>query len=361
MVRPLRFEIAAVRARIGEVISMDAWAEWARIPHRSAPDAVLRGSEVHSILGIASKSWSPSVFRDPQVVIDLMRDTIAGAGLEPGDIDAAVIVTCTPFEVMLDQDAFRLLRGAGVPDHVVPMVHMAGCAGLARAMATVSRLDAKRVLIVAYTAVSPLMCSPDGEPNPIYLGNGGHPRSSILWASPATFSDGAAAMVLTRCEASAGACFYTRDALDPAVTSGLVEFPGGGALHPPGFAGSTEQSAFGLVSQDVVRYYVEGMRLNHERLLALEPDYVDQVRRIYTHQASPGLVERFRALAVLPPEKVPTHAARLGNLVTPSTMKLLADDLEAGVVGPGDRICVSVVGAGPERGAFIGRIAETVG
>ena len=41
------------------------------------------------------------------------------------------------------------------------------------------------------------------------------------------------------------------------------------------------------------------------------------------------------------------------GLVSASTAKKRHDDLVAGSVASGDLICVSVVGAGPERGAYV--------
>jgi 3-oxoacyl-[acyl-carrier-protein] synthase-3 len=46
-----------------------------------------------------------------------------------------------------------------------------------------------------------------------------------------------------------------------------------------------------------------------------------------------------------------------GNLVTPSTLKLLFDDMGEGKIRAGDKVCFSVVGAGPERGGFITSIS----
>ncbi len=42
-----------------------------------------------------------------------------------------------------------------------------------------------------------------------------------------------------------------------------------------------------------------------------------------------------------------------GNLVSASTAKMLHDDLFRGDIADGDLICASVVGAGPERGAYV--------
>jgi 3-oxoacyl-[acyl-carrier-protein] synthase-3 len=103
----------------------------------------------------------------------------------------------------------------------------------------------------------------------------------------------------------------------------------------------------------VKRYYTGGMLLNHAALETAMPGYVDRVRRIYTHQASPALVDDFARLAGLPPCKAPTNARQFGNLVSASTARMLHDDLCRGDIGNGDLICTSVVGAGPERGAYV--------
>ncbi len=356
-IRELPFALAGLATRIGEVVSIEDWARWARIPHRKEPRA-LDGAEVKRVLQIDGKSWQPELFRDPAVVSALMGAAIERAGLEPGDIDAAIFVTCTPFELMLDQDPFRLLRAAGVPDDVVPWMHMAGCGGLARAAATAARLQAENVLLVAYTAVSPLMTGPGGEPNPIYQHNEVHPDRAILWASPGLFSDAAAAAVLRRSPREAGLSLYTRARLDPPVESPLVRFPGGGALHPPGFAEHTPLAAFGLVSEDVRRFYTQGMIDNHHRLLEARPDLLTSIKRLYTHQAGPALVKAFADQVQLPSELAPSNVRRLGNLVSPCTLVMLDDDLNEGRVEAGDEICVSVVGAGPERGAFVLRVTE---
>ncbi|WP_327341793.1 3-oxoacyl-[acyl-carrier-protein] synthase III C-terminal domain-containing protein [Streptomyces europaeiscabiei] len=52
-------------------------------------------------------------------------------------------------------------------------------------------------------------------------------------------------------------------------------------------------------------------------------------------------------------DQAPSNVRQLGNTVTPSTLALLHADQENGDLAYGDRVCFSVVGSGPERGAFI--------
>jgi 3-oxoacyl-[acyl-carrier-protein] synthase-3 len=350
------YALRSVRTRIGEVLDLAAWAEWAQIPHRGEPGRIVDGALMAQLLGIRSKSWAPEVFRRPETVAALGEAALEAAGWTPDDVDALLLVTCTPYELSLDQDAHRFGRLLGLRDDVPVLLLHAGCAGLARAIAHLGRMTSERVLLLTWNAPSAYMVMPDGRPNPLYRDNTTHPTAELLWFSPALFSDGAAAATLERRPEAQGVRFYTRDARDfdgqGPFHDPLVVYPGGGALHPPGSPQSLPMSAFGMHGPAIQRYYTEGMLANGRALESLAPDHVDRVARIYTHQASPRLIHGFLARSGLPLEKVPRNCERLGNLVSVSTLRLLDEDLAAGRVRPGDTMCFSVVGAGPERGAF---------
>jgi 3-oxoacyl-[acyl-carrier-protein] synthase-3 len=64
------------------------------------------------------------------------------------------------------------------------------------------------------------------------------------------------------------------------------------------------------------------------------------------------MVKNFKEIAQITDAKAPSNAAELGNLVSPCTLKLFHDDVMDETVSEGDEVCFSVVGAGPERGAF---------
>lgn len=354
--RALPYEIAGLSTLIGRVLTIAEWAEAARIPNR-AGGGTMSGELVERILGIAGKSWDPRTFADLGRVTQTAREALLSAEVEPRDIDALIVVTCSAYEIMLDQDAFRLARELQLPDEVIPVQIGAGCAGLARAAALAARMDARQALIITYNAPSRITGDLDGGVNPIYLRNDTHPLGRSLWASAGIFSDGAAAMVLRRQADDPGLVLYSRDSQSfgdgPGFTDPLIHHFGGGSARPYGTPGAAELACYGMNGPQVRRYYTEGMMLNHAALEAARPGYVDRVRRIYTHQASPALVDAFADLAGLPAGKAPTNARRFGNLVSASTAKMLHDDLYAEQVDPDDLVCVSVVGSGPERGAFI--------
>lgn len=357
--RSLKFSIAGVSALVGRTLSVDEWAQEFQIPNRKVPGTYLTGEDVHRITGIEAKSWDPERFRDFSSIVEVGRAALRAAQLTPAQIDAVIVATATPYEVQLDSDGFRLLRRLRIPDHVAPFQLAAGCAGMARAMALTAQLDARRILIVTYEVSSLYMTSP------VYRYNTSHPLRDVLWMSPAIFSDGAAAMVLCRDEDADGCVVYSRDSLafgdglgfeDP-----LIHFPGGGGLHPPGTPHSEELACFGMAGEQTKRYYAQGMMLNHKNLSHHRPDYLQNVKRIYTHQASPRLVEgfidEFSSQYGIDKNRFGTNTRQYGNLVIPSTIKMLRDDLDGAVVGRSDQVCFTVVGAGPERGAFILPIA----
>ena len=351
----IKLAISGVSSYVADPITIDDWAVEYKVPDRQEAGKYLDGVMVEKILGIKSKSWAPDLFKDPEIVLKTARSAMAKAHVTAGEIDAAIIVTCSPFQVQLDQDAFFLLKNLGLKDSVVPILLGAGCAGMARAIALASQLSGKTFLVVSYS-LSSLYTQ-----TPVYKGNTAHPLGKSLWMSAALFSDGASAIVLRKTEEPCGYSFYSRDSLSFGEEGGfddpLIHYYGGGALVPPGTSTCDQLSCFAMSGSKIKEYYVKGMTLNHCQLSAHQPDYLNYTRKIYTHQASPVLTNSFIDKLVndynIDREKIGINVVKYGNLVATSTIKLLDDDLNAGAIEWGDKICISVVGAGPERGAFI--------
>ena len=347
--------ITGVSSFVADPMTIDDWADAYQVPDRNEKGKYLNGAMVEKILGIKSKSWAPDVFKDPAVVLRTAQQALGKGGVKPSDIDVAIIVTCSPFQVQLDQDAFYLFQKLGLRDSVVPVLLGAGCAGMARALALAAQMSGKNFLIISYS-LSSLYTQ-----TPVYKDNDVHPMGKSLWMSAALFSDGASAVVLRKTERPSGYAFYSRDSQTFGKESGfndpLIHYYGSGAWAPPGTEDCAALSCFAMAGPRIKEYYIKGMTLNHEKLLTLQPDYLDRVRKLYTHQASPMLTNAFLGTLIkehnIDEQKVGINVVKYGNLVTTSTIKLLDDDLNAGIVEAGDDICISVVGAGPERGAFI--------
>ncbi|MDF2188852.1 3-oxoacyl-[acyl-carrier-protein] synthase III C-terminal domain-containing protein [Paraflavitalea sp. CAU 1676] len=351
----INLAITGVSSFVAEPISIHQWASDYKVPDRQEAGKYLDGKMVEKILGIKSKSWAPDVFKDPQIVINTTKEAMRRANVEPGDIDAAIIVTCSPFMVQLDQDAFLLYKEIGLKDHIVPVLLGAGCAGFARAMALAAQMNARTTLLISYS-LSSLYTQ-----TAVYKNNVQNPYGKSLWMSAALFSDGVSAVVLKRTEAATGFSFYSRDSIKFGEEAGfddpLIHYTGSGAWAPPGTEECEALSCFAMSGPKIKEYYIKGMTLNHEQLQAIEPGYLGRVKKIYTHQASPMLTNAFLETLIkdhgISRDKMGINVVKYGNLVSTSTIKLLDDDLQSGILQSGDSICISVVGAGPERGAFI--------
>ncbi|MFH8607227.1 3-oxoacyl-[acyl-carrier-protein] synthase III C-terminal domain-containing protein [Streptomyces sp. NPDC018029] len=351
------YTITGLAVELGDQVDIGAWAERARVPDQKHPGSTMSGEVLQKILGVTGKAWARDRFSDARVLTDVARTALDSAAVTARDVDTLILVSCTPFQVMLDQDALSLARDLGVPDTVSPLQLGAGCAGLARAAELVRRMNSERALIVAYNVASRHSVDSRGALYSHGEGNEAHPFGALLWASAVLFSDALAAMVLTRTPDSDGISFYSRDALSfadgPGLTDPLIHYPGGGAQNPPGEPNSTLLMSYGMNSEEIITYYMQGMTENHKTLEKHRPGYLDQVSRVYTHQASPRLVEAFAESVSMRKEMAPSNAARYGNMVSPSTLALLQEDLAEGSLSAGDPVCFSVVGSGPERGAFI--------
>ena len=357
--QPFPFEISGVFAQIGEVVPIDRWAEQARIPHRYRAGGHITGDDIRRILGVDGKSWATQEqrFGLMESVVTVARQALASAEVLPQEVQHIIVSTSSPHQIMLDQDSFALARQIGVPDQVAPLQMGAGCGGLGRAVTLLAGMAVENALVICYNKISPGAGGVDSEARAAYLNNEAHPFANTLWCTGALFSDACTAMVFRRQAQSPGLCLYSRDSnsfgSEPGFHDPLVHYPGGGIDHPPGSASSVELSAFGLNGEALARYYVGGMMLNHQALEEAMPGYTESVRRIYTHQAGPALVENFAELADLPPGKVPTNVRQLGNLVSAATPTLFYADYLNEDIANGDLACFSVVGAGPERGAFV--------
>lgn len=62
------------------------------------------------------KSWDRKRLSDLVVAPESSRRAMAMTGVEPSDVDAVVVVTGTPYQIMVDQDSFQPLRGLGIRD-----------------------------------------------------------------------------------------------------------------------------------------------------------------------------------------------------------------------------------------------------
>ncbi|WP_431940833.1 3-oxoacyl-[acyl-carrier-protein] synthase III C-terminal domain-containing protein [Nocardia grenadensis] len=365
LAKRLPYAITGISAVVAEPTPIDEWAANAQIPNRKHPDQSLTGADITRILGLRSKSWDPEIFSSLGPAVSAARRALASAGIEPQDIDTLITVTSIPYQPMMDADSMEIARELGLADSVAPIGLSTGCAGMVRAARLLAAMDVERALIVTYNAPSRVMGDKAGRIDSRYTSNIHHPFARDLWASPALFSDGAAALVFSRTHianaAEDGIVTYSGDRHTPfggapGFADPLVHHPGGSALLPFASEDGLQYSAYGMNAPAIKEYYMEGMALNHQELSRVAPNYDDLVRRIYLHQANPFIVNDFLRMADLPDQKTPTHGETYGNLITVASPLMLHQDIMTQQVRTDDRVAFSLVGGGPERGSFIAPI-----
>ncbi|MDD9950794.1 MAG: hypothetical protein OXT67_04435 [Zetaproteobacteria bacterium] len=361
MITDSYLKISGVQSTVGQVVDIDTWAKQHPLPHAKKPGESLTGTDIRQIIGIEGKSWEPEKFRDPNLLVNMARNSLDMARLKPSELEAVIIVTGTPYNLMFDLDTMDLMQRLGLPDHLTPIQMNAGCGGFARAFNLANRLRSRHTLVICYQLTSAYA---EGNGLERYRHNPHHPYAKHLWMSPTLFSDGAATVVLTQTETQQGHCFYSRDSQSfgperDSLGSPLVHFLGGGAYQVGG-EHDTELQCYGMEGEAIRTYYLEGMFLNHQQLQELNPTYLKQIKRLYTHQASPRLVHSFLEAFIQQTQAdrnlFCTSVQNMGNISAASTLHLLAEDVRQGNVRHGDLIGFSVVGAGPERGGILTQI-----
>lgn len=77
------YKIAGLSTLVGNIVSMDEWAESFKIPNRKKKGEFLTGSDIQNIIGpVTSKSWDPDLFRNFNQIVNVARDALDAAGLE---------------------------------------------------------------------------------------------------------------------------------------------------------------------------------------------------------------------------------------------------------------------------------------
>jgi 3-oxoacyl-(acyl-carrier-protein) synthase III len=278
------------------------------------------------------------------------------AGIEASDLDALLLVTCTPDEINFGSDAMHLVDRMGIRRDARILQFDSGCGGalyyLNEACAPVESGRSRNVALIAHNLTSALV---DRDMYTKYvLDEDG--RKLFAYLSPYIFGDGAGALVLGPCTDP------DRGFVSSWGQHRLVEYmrrEGGGGLKPPHSPRTRKvDHAFIIDGKLVAKEFpifmekaIKGVLDGHEHLFP-------QIERFYLHQANMRLVEGFAKAARLPMDRVPMHMDRYGNTSAAGTLILFAEDLEAGNVslGSGQLVLFAAIGAGAHYGAHLIRL-----
>ena len=287
-----------------------------------------------------------------------LRKALDMAGLDPRELDAIFLVTCTPDRLNFNHDAMELHRRLGCRPDAYALVIDDGCGGppylmdMAYRMIRTGALDT--VAIIGSTLTSPQMNREvfSGQVRPA---DGRKPVGAFL--SMYLFGDGAGAVVLRGDHAPGQGILASMAGNDHAE---LVLRRGGGTLALPFQEGRSAPAdhTFVVDGQLVAESYPVYMQKGIDAVLKHHPELAGEVKRYYFHQPNKRLMFRFIEAAGLPAERVAYNVDRYGNTSAAGMFILLAEDLEAGRVrlGSGDLVMIAAVGANVHYGAQLIRL-----
>ncbi len=286
-----------------------------------------------------------------------LRKALAQAEVDPKELDAIFLVTCTPDELNFNHDAMELHRRLGCRTDMFALVIDDGCGGTPYIIDMASKMMEggrfKTVAVVASTLSSPHLCrevyTDEVVPEP-----GRKPLNAYL--SAYVFGDGAGAVVL-KADGQEGTGILASMAGNTHGELVLRRGGGGMKLAHQGRARPGEL-AFVVDGQKVAESYPLYMTHCIDTVLERSPELRSEVQRYYFHQPNRRLMEFFIQGAGLPAERVAMNVHRYGNTSAAGMLILLAEDLESGRVrlGSGDLVLVAAVGASVHYGAQLVRL-----
>ncbi|KFE67945.1 3-oxoacyl-ACP synthase III family protein [Hyalangium minutum] len=286
-----------------------------------------------------------------------LRKALVQSGVEAKELDAILLVTCTPDELNFNHDAMELHRRLECRTDTFALVIDDGCGGTPYIIDMAAKMmEGGRFKTVAVVASS--LCSPHVNrqvyTDEIIPSPGAKPLNAYL--SGYVFGDGAGAVIL-RADGEEGTGILAT--MSGNTHGELVFRRGGGNMKLP-FQGRARPGdmAFVVNGQKVAESYPLVMGHCISAVLENHPELASEVKRYYFHQPNRRLMEFFVHHAGLDPERVAMNVHRYGNTSAAGMLILLAEDLESGRVrlGSGDVVMVAAVGASVHYGAQLVRL-----
>lgn len=285
-----------------------------------------------------------------------LRRALDMAEMDAKELDAVLLVTCTPDRLNFSYDAMEVHRRLGCRVDTYALTVDDGCGGTPYIMDMAYRMI--RSGAVNSVAVIGSACTSALIDRSVWSGEVNHtPGRKPLNAAFGmyVFGDAAGAVVLRS---------------DPDPRYGIISSISGndyqelvvrraGGVHERLYGkSSAAEDAFVIDGQLVARSYRVFMKRCLNDVLASHPDLRDEVKRYYFHQPNKRLLDHFVSDVGLPADRVACNVDRYGNTSAAGMLVLLAEDLEAGAVslGSGDLVMIAAVGANVQYGAQLVRL-----
>ena len=314
--------------------------------------------DVDEVAGVAI---APTVCTgEPRTNTDMcevaLRRALDMAEMDAQEIDAVLVVTCTPDRLNFSYDAMEVHRRLGCRADTYALTIDDGCGGTPYIMDMAYRMIRSgamgTVAVIGSACTSPLVDREvwSGE---VTTGPGRKPLNAAFGMY--VFGDAAGAVIL---KGEMGSKCGIVSSISGNDYQELV-VRRAGALHERLYGKASEaESAFVIDGQLVARSYRAYMRQCIREVLADTPELANDVKRYYFHQPNKRLLDRFVAETGLPADRVACNVDRYGNTSAAGMLVMLAEDLEAGVVelGSGDLVMIAAVGANVHYGAQLVRL-----
>lgn len=285
-----------------------------------------------------------------------LRRALEMAGLDPRELDAVFLVTCTPDRVNFSYDAMEVHRRLGCRVDTYALTVDDGCGGTPYVMDMAHRMirsGALRTVAVIGSALTSALLDREVWTGDVIPSPGRKALNAAF--SMYVFGDGAGAVILRGDSAPDTGILSSMSGND---YQELVIRRAGGAQHHLDPDRSRADRAFVVNGQLVARSYPVYMQRAIDAVLEPFPELAPEVKRYYFHQPNKRLMGSFIAQAGIPPERVAMNVDRYGNTSAAGMLILLAEDLEQGVVamGTGDLVLIAAVGANVHYGAQLVRL-----
>ncbi len=256
------------------------------------------------------------------------------AGIGPEDLDLIIVATCTPDTLTPSTANWvhrNLCRGLNIPAFDVSAACSGFVYGLGVADAMIRTGQYKRVLLAGGEGLTRFM---DYQERTV----------SIL------FGDGAGAAVVERADGPGGV-LATSLKSDGQYHDAII-IPAGGSRMPLSPYVLTQREAFvHMKGAQVFKVAVQSMEQVARETLEKVGWKIADVDHVIAHQANKRILDAVADRLEVPPEKMPTNLAQLGNTSAASVPILLDECNRAGRFRPGDKVLLLAFGAGLTWGA----------
>lgn len=311
----------------------------------NAPERILTNDELSKMVD-TSDEWIVArtgirerrVAREDEALSDMAmpaaRTALAGAGVEPGDLDLIIVATVTP-DMAFPATAAIMADELGA--HEAGAYDLsAGCTGwmygVAQAYGMLAGGIARRALVV-----------------------GGDVLSKIVdWSDRTTcivFGDGAGAVVLERVESGGFMGFE----LGADGAGGLqLYLPAGGSRAPTTAETVADNGHFvHMNGREVFKFATRVLVSSAQKLLDQLGLTVDDIDLYVPHQANVRIIKHAVERLGIPEEKVVINVDRYGNTSSGSIPLALAEAVRDRRVGKGDIVLMTGMGAGLTWGSGV--------